>query len=584
MQGFCSKKSSERFCSLRQHWFSGVRKRDMPPSSDPRIQEPRRWAFSFLKKDADATRAGATANLGPDLNGRSAESRSPTANRLSIAKLRSYSNFVVLLMGSQALVACGLVGAPSLILSNDEHAASTTVGDVIKHIACELSTSMYLHLHDPNGSKIYPQGDTIVGDNTPVGGDSSNYELWKHLIEDNFNAKIVLELQVTNSEAVNPSMNFITPFNPIPIPSLSSTGASQFSSFAGNYTLAVGAQLTGNQYRTFSFTYNIALARLWQGMRREIFNSDADLKEAMPWVHYEGDRLTLASCDSNEVIGPNGTQHTQLAGDLHLNEVLEDGLESIKLAKAYGLYSTPDAQNAYLPPGPESPDLAVRRRELGLQVRLPKVGGTSPEQPAFKKESIPGKQSVFPEVTIPGLPAPAKPPERAAKPSPPRPGSRKQAAASQAPANAQPQAPISFEQDIDFTIAAGVNGGPNWTLTHFSGPTGGGGGGGGKSGGGSGGGGGSSGGGSSGGGSGGGGNQGFFNVNRTATDSLTITVSATCRITKKTTGPFRTYWDAVPRCGGSTIDQENIKTNQLKVDQDSEINRLTSALRRLAVP
>jgi hypothetical protein len=56
---------------------------------------------------------------------------------------------------------------------------------------------------------------------------------------------------------------------------------------------------------------------------------------------------------------------------------------------------------------------------------------------------------------------------------------------------------------IDFTIVAGINGGPNWTLTHFKGPI-------------------------AGGGGGGGGGQGLFNFNRQAKDTLLITFLPVC--------------------------------------------------------
>jgi uncharacterized membrane protein YgcG len=82
-----------------------------------------------------------------------------------------------------------------------------------------------------------------------------------------------------------------------------------------------------------------------------------------------------------------------------------------------------------------------------------------------------------------------------------------------------------FGSTIDFTFSMGLNVGPNWTLTHFKGPTGGGGGGG------------SSGNGSSGSGSGstgtsggsGGINQGLLAGNRTAKDTLLISFSPACR-------------------------------------------------------
>jgi hypothetical protein len=78
-----------------------------------------------------------------------------------------------------------------------------------------------------------------------------------------------------------------------------------------------------------------------------------------------------------------------------------------------------------------------------------------------------------------------------------------------------------FGSTIDFTITGGLNVGPNWTLTHFKGPTGGGGGGSSSGGGGSGS--------SSGGGSSGGANQGLIAGSRTAKDTLLISFAPACR-------------------------------------------------------
>jgi len=91
-----------------------------------------------------------------------------------------------------------------------------------------------------------------------------------------------------------------------------------------------------------------------------------------------------------------------------------------------------------------------------------------------------------------------------------------------------------FGSFVNFIVSYGLNGGPNWTLATFKGPSGGGGGGGG-------------GGGSSGSGGGGGGQ--LLNISRQDTDSLTITFVAACQDKgAKAATPFTTYWDSIPRC------------------------------------
>lgn len=87
---------------------------------------------------------------------------------------------------------------------------------------------------------------------------------------------------------------------------------------------------------------------------------------------------------------------------------------------------------------------------------------------------------------------------------------------------------------MNFLLSYGINGGPNWTLRRFKGPSGGGGG---SSG--------SAGGSSSGGGGGGGGGQ-LANINRSDTDSLTITFVAACQDSQVLTPT--SYWDTLPVC------------------------------------
>ncbi len=96
---------------------------------------------------------------------------------------------------------------------------------------------------------------------------------------------------------------------------------------------------------------------------------------------------------------------------------------------------------------------------------------------------------------------------------------------------------------IDFTVVAGLGGGPNWTLIHFKGPSAGGGGSGsGNS---------NSGGGSSS--SGGGGSQSLLNFNRQAKDTLIITFVPVC-VREKYTGYYKDHdkWLPLPAPQGKT--------------------------------
>jgi hypothetical protein len=105
----------------------------------------------------------------------------------------------------------------------------------------------------------------------------------------------------------------------------------------------------------------------------------------------------------------------------------------------------------------------------------------------------------------------------------------------------------SFGSIVDFILTFGLNGGPNWSVAKFKGPSGGGGGG--SSG--------SSG--SSGGGGGGGGGQ-LLSASRMNTDTLSITFVASCR--KVISDPFQslqlptTYWQSIGPCDTSGTAQQ----------------------------
>jgi hypothetical protein len=78
-----------------------------------------------------------------------------------------------------------------------------------------------------------------------------------------------------------------------------------------------------------------------------------------------------------------------------------------------------------------------------------------------------------------------------------------------------------FGSLVQFTIAYGLNGGPNWTLQKFRGP---------------------------GGGSGAGGN--LFGLSRQRTDTLQITFVAACN-DEANVQSINTYWDSIPKCNGT---------------------------------
>jgi hypothetical protein len=290
------------------------------------------------------------------------------------------------------VVGCNPVGTPSFVnIFHDDYgtpeASKPTVQQLIDHIACELSDAMVKHLGNPNDYTFYDIGHPKPAP-TP---DSTEKELWEHLIEDNFVANINLILQVTNNQGIAPSLNFITPFTPIPIPSLTGN-----SSFVGNFTLAIGGQLNGNQFRTFQINYVIALAELYKRMRKEYYD-DQDIKQTLPYVSYDDGGFRMLPCGSFTLGG------SQLAGDLLLEEILINHLASIKRAKYYSMFTIPDQTNA-------SGEASLREQFKANILAEKRLGGPKRPNPT------------------------------------------------------QTTQPITSTSELDFTIAQGVNGGPNSTV------------------------------------------------------------------------------------------------------------------------
>lgn len=348
------------------------------------------------------------------------------------------------------LGACNSSGTPSFDLLGPDNpkTIAPTIANVVDHVACEIQTAMVARLgaYPATSGQALSDGDLkkwLNGIADDKGPQKEVRGVWSNLISDNFVASVNLTLQVTNSEGLNPSMNFLTPYSPITTPS---------GPFNGNFTLAVGGQFDGTQNRTFTLSYLIDLYRLWG--------------------------TPLTNCDGGPQFG--------IQGNLGMDEIFVDGVSAIDRTKLYNIYSAPD-EAAAAPVLPHGGDLSSQF--LMLMAGQPNGG-------AAKSNTV------------------------------------------------------SFGSEVDFTIVQAMNGGPTVSLHYFSGP-GGGGGGGGKGGGSSSGGGGAS--------------QGLLGFNRTAVDTLTIQVGATCR---KEPGPKDSYWNAVPKCenGNGTLSVQQLQ-NQNNIEQ-----------------
>jgi len=359
--------------------------------------------------------------------------------------------------------------------------------------------------------KGLPRTGIKIGSLVPM----REFDLWSHLIKDYFVSAVILNLQVTNNEGFNPSINLITPFHPVPAPAGQLGSGGTPATFLGNFTLALSGQLDGSQNRTFTQNYLVDLAPLWK----------APPENCLPQV---------------DLTSP-------LKGDLGLQEVIIDGMWGLDTAKGYNIYKIPtDLESEQ-----EAVDTQLERLLADAAKAAKPPADTAANRPAAARSQL---------VNVPKPPAPldAAAPLAAA------------AAAQQVADTGNSQAnSVSFGTSLGFTVVEGFNAGPTWTLSHFSGPGGGGGGGGSSKGGGGSGGGGSG----SGSGSGGSASQGLFALNRTVVDTVTLTIGATCQLNNPNTGD---YWEAVPLCSKSvrnnaanSLISQNVQTQFL-----NGINRL----------
>jgi hypothetical protein len=188
---------------------------------------------------------------------------------------------------------------------------------------------MYDHLGPPSNRIVTaePYGD-------------AKDRLWQRLIQDNFVASITLNLQVTNNEGLNPSLNFITPFNPFAIPGIP---GGMPGSFSGNFTLGVNGQLGASQYRTFNVVYLMSLAK----------------------VYYD------FAPKSGELTPTCNVASALLGGNLGIDEVLNLGLLSLDKSSSYDVYAIPTAAEAFLPTSPRRSQLRIKENETKQLIPFP---------------------------------------------------------------------------------------------------------------------------------------------------------------------------------------------------------------------
>lgn len=516
------------------------------------------------------------------------------------------------------LFVVGAVSGCSLPLLESQGEGGPTVTDIVEHINCELAD--IVKLKDTPREQIermIPNTSTSYGRLVAeIQANPWKYkDLLRHLTEDHFVASVSMILDVINAQALNPSLSFITPIN---------------NSTMFNRSFGVGGSLTGTQERNITLNYSVDLdhvakqcrpsERVAAGLTGDLGLADIVVDgllgleasnkvniytstgpTAPPPKSYQLTRwhMTLDFSTSEkpknwEKLKFNGklgfsasAADAQSPGNLSLTGIATHG-EGSKNTYFINLTGTTfQSRNVvdFSLMGNMTQSSPTDRRnlqQLGFSPKLTLAGRINSKSSApveMNSGSISSDTasaevaSLNPEPPKSGLsipvmlsqseqiPVPPPESEKDLKPqsvqgglSPPSPGG-KAVGPTPSPSNS-----TLFSSLIGFAISYGLNGGPNWTLATFKGPSGGGGGGG--SGGGSGGGG-------NGSGSGGGGGGQLASINRTDTDSLSITFVAACRTKGDRTKPPTDYWESLPVCSQNPQSRADAETLGSRTNQNN---------------
>jgi hypothetical protein len=224
---------------------------------------------------------------------------------------------VALWCGS-SLLASGCV-TPSLNVVPSLPTAPT-IPQLERHLTCSFVRAMDQHL----SLQRSPNADPKTAKDKATAAD---YVFWHRLVDYNFLGTINLTLFVTQTQGLNPSLNFITPLTNLghSIQSIedSSNGITMPTSptaNTSNLTLAVGFQLTGLQDHNFIQTYIVDMHQLYSAMYE--LDKNGDPIAAKP-------NGLLAECKGDDGDKSHGV-HFGLKGDLEVEDTLKSGLEGLQ--------------------------------------------------------------------------------------------------------------------------------------------------------------------------------------------------------------------------------------------------------------
>jgi hypothetical protein len=424
------------------------------------------------------------------------------------------------------------------------------IQNVVDHIQCELA----LIVNAPNDSSRLAKR---------VNADPQLASLLPKLAEDHFVATAQLSLEVTDTNGLAPSLNFLNSAN--------------------TFAFSLGGQLNGTQDRNVTVNYGIDLGNLQDSHYKNDF--------CKPFVG--GDKVAVDTVDG-------------IGGDLGLADTVADGLLALDAGSSANAYPTtgptPIAfERRFSIPGKITSDspavdatieslkgtilvsphtansatqgtvtvtgiatIMLGGKELkflanwtGALIPQDSVGSTDKYTfsltgslvPVAYTDEVKDFITLFgynPMVTLTGsiVSAPGQAdlmlsgiltPSATStgslkfaklvlhSPAPPPPGAQISttafvgAAAAKAPSSSSGSASgTSFGSLITFTLVYGANGGPNWTLKTFKGPS--------------------------------GGSTPFVSASRTRTDSLSITFVAACRDIGNASSNVSDYWSSIGAC------------------------------------
>jgi hypothetical protein len=423
-----------------------------------------------------------------------------------------------LLICTQALAACAWLP----VVPKTDHDVGTTTGptvaEIVKHINCELTKSLYAH--------------------HAFEAPSPNDALWQNLVKYKAVAAITMDLEVDVMRGFDPQVGYIDPLH--------------------------GGVMMQNASLTVSGQFNDTTSR---HVTLDVFVDLERLKGAAPVVKDKDGAESIGNCAVTSGIG----------GDLRLEETLATGLSALDAVAKFNVYDNRGPPNPHVArlaaidnellsalnqPKPDSPAISNLVKSyssvLGdvsrdadtadpqVQSALKHADQSLDTYAAKLQETI--RTAGDPEVALQAtneLYGVVKPAQDKAN------GLAKPAKSAASPGG------TSFGTQVDFTIVRNYGGGPSLSLIHWKvGAAGGGGG---------------SGGGASGGGGGGGGGN-MLSFNTTVTDSLTIQIGLTCTDNAATKNP-QDYWQAIPNC------TEAHKSETMGVLQNKNYNiRLNSLL------